>query len=660
MTEEKSRRKEAVSSKDRVNARSVRHDMSLLSSDDLFLFNEGSHHRLYEKLGAHTLALDGAEGTYFAVWAPSAKQISVIGDFNSWDKSSHLLRPKGQSGIWEGFIPAVAEGTVYKYYVISHHRGYSAEKADPFAFYSETPPKTASIVRDLNYDWGDQAWMDKRHAHNALDAPISIYEVHLGSWRRVSQEGNRYLSYREFAPELTEYLKRLGFTHVEFLPVMEHPFYGSWGYQTTGYFAPTSRYGTPQDFMYLVDYLHQHDIGVILDWVPSHFPNDEHGLGYFDGTHLYEHGDPRQGIHPDWNTLIFNYGRHEVRSFLLSSALFWLDKYHVDGLRIDAVASMLYLDYGRQEGDWIPNQYGGRENLEAVTLLRRLNEAVYQEKPDVQSIAEESTAWPMVSRPTYIGGLGFGLKWDMGWMHDTLEYMTKDPIHRKYHHNSLTFRLLYAFFENFVLPLSHDEVTHGKGSLLAKMPGDDWQKFANLRLLLGYMYAQPGKKLLFMGGEFGQWREWAHDESLEWHLLQYLPHSGLQRWVSDLNRSYREQPALHQLDLEQAGFEWIDCNDVEHSVVSLIRRGRSRNDVIVVVCNFTPVTHFSYRLGVPQPGFWEEVLNSDALEYGGSGQGNLGGVEAAPIPFHGRSYSLTIGLPPLAAVFLRPSQSAES
>jgi 1,4-alpha-glucan branching enzyme len=408
--------------------------------------------------------------------------------------------------------------------------------------------------------------------------------------------------------------------------------------------------------MYLVDYLHQHDIGIILDWVPSHFPNDEHGLGYFDGTHLYEHGDPRQGIHPDWNSFIFNYGRHEVRSFLLSSALFWLDKYHVDGLRIDAVASMLYLDYGRKEGDWIPNQYGGRENLEAIAFLRRLNEAIYQEKPDVQTIAEESTAWPMVSRPTYIGGLGFGLKWDMGWMHDTLEYMTKDPIYRKYHHNNLTFRLIYAFFENFILPLSHDEVVHGKGSLLGKMPGDDWQKFANLRLLLGYMYAQPGKKLLFMGGEFGQWQEWAHDESLEWHLLQYLPHSGLQRWVSDLNRFYRGQPALYELDFEQASFEWIDCNDVEHSVVSLMRKGHSPDDLLVVVCNFTPTTHFNYRIGVPQPGFWRELLNSDAKEYGGSGQGNLGSREAAPIPLHSRPYSLTITLPPLSTVFFKPSQ----
>jgi 1,4-alpha-glucan branching enzyme len=655
MPQKKDRKKE-MSAKDEIHTQPVSCDANMLSNDDLFLFNEGSHYRLYEKLGAHLQTMEGVEGTHFAVWAPSARQVSVMGEFNGWDKSSHPLCPRGQSGVWEGFIPGVGKGAIYKYYVASHHRGYCVEKADPFAFYAETPPKTASIVWGLDYSWGDQTWMEKRRTHNALDAPISVYEVHLGSWRRVPEEGNRHLTYRELAPKLAEYVEQLGFTHVEFLPVMEHPFYGSWGYQTTGYFAPTSRYGTPQDFMYLVDYLHRHDIGVILDWVPSHFPNDEHGPGYFDGTHLYEHGDPRQGIHPDWNSFIFNYGRHEVRSFLLSSALFWLDKYHVDGLRIDAVASMLYLDYGRKEGEWIPNQYGGRENLEAIAFLRHLNEAVYREKPDVQTIAEESTAWPMVSRPTYIGGLGFGLKWDMGWMHDTLDYITKDPIYRRYHHNDLTFRLIYAFFENFILPLSHDEVTHGKGSLLGNMPGDDWQKFANLRVLLGYMYAQPGKKLLFMGGEIGQWREWIHEESLEWPLLQYPPHSGLQRWVSDLNRSYRGQPALYELEFEQAGFEWIDCNDVEHSTISLMRKGRARSEIIAVVCNFTPVTHFNYRIGVPQPGFWKELLNSDGKEYGGSGQGNQGGVEAAPIPFHGRSHSLTITLPPLAAVYFKPSQ----
>jgi 1,4-alpha-glucan branching enzyme len=645
-----------MSDKDKTGTQPVRYDVSVLSDDDLFLFNEGSHYRLYEKLGAHPIVVDGVQGAHFAVWAPNAKQLSVMGDFNGWDKSNHPLCPKGQSGIWEGFIPGVVKGTLYKYYLVSHRRGYRVEKADPFAFYAETPPKTASIVWNLEYDWGDQEWMGKRRTHNALNAPISIYEVHLGSWKRLPEQGNRCLSYQELAPKLAEYVRRVGFTHVEFLPIMEHPFYGSWGYQSTGYFAPTSRYGTPQDFMYLVDYLHQHDIGVILDWVPSHFPNDEHGLGYFDGTHLYEHSDPRQGIHPDWNSFIFNYSRHEVRSFLNSSALFWLDRYHVDGLRVDAVASMLYLDYGRKEGEWIPNQYGGRENLEAIAFLRRLNEAIYQEKPDVQTIAEESTAWPMVSRPTYLGGLGFGLKWDMGWMHDTLDYMTKDPIYRKYHHNNLTFRLIYAFFENFVLPLSHDEVVHGKGSLLAKMPGDDWQKFANLRLILGYMYAQPGKKLLFMGGEFGQWREWAHDEDLEWHLLDYPPHSGLKRWVEDLNRLYRAQPALYELDFEQAGFEWIDCNDVEHSTVSLMRKGHSLSSWLVAACNFTPTTHSNYRIGVPRPGYWKELLNSDAKDYGGSGQGNLGGVEASPIPLHGHPYSLTFTLPPLASVFFKPWQ----
>ncbi len=652
MTQGKGRKKEQTSLS-KVRTQPVNYEVTRLTDDDLYLFNEGSHYRLYDKLGAHPMNMDGVEGTYFAVWAPNARQVFVIGEFNGWDRSSHPLRSRGQSGIWEGFISNVGKGTIYKYYLLSRYRGYQVEKADPLALYSEIPPRTASIVWELDYAWGDQAWTEKRCERNALDAPISIYEVHLGSWRRVPEEGNRPLTYRELAPRLAEYVQQMGFTHVEFLPVMEHPFYGSWGYQTAGYFAPTSRYGTPQDFMYLIDYLHQHNIGVILDWVPSHFPNDEHGLGYFDGTHLYEHDDPRQGLHPDWNSFIFNYGRNEVRSFLFSSALFWLNKYHVDGLRVDAVASMLYLDYGRKEGEWLPNRYGGRENLEAIAFLRRFNQAVYEENPNAQTIAEESTAWPMVSRPTYLGGLGFGLKWDMGWMHDTLEYMAKAPVYRKYHHNNLTFRLVYAFFENFILPLSHDEIVYGKGSLLDKMPGDDWQKFANLRLLLGYMYAQPGKKLLFMGGEFGQWREWVHDESLEWHLVQYPPHSGLQRWVSDLNRFYRSQPALYQLDFEQAGFEWIDCNDVEHSVISLVRRARSTNDIVLAVCNFTPVTHFNYRVGVPQSGFWSELLNSDAKEYGGSGQGNLGGVEAAPIPLHGRPYSLTINLPPLAAVFFK-------
>jgi 1,4-alpha-glucan branching enzyme len=635
----------------------LRYDVTLLNDDDVYLFNEGSHYRLYEKLGSHPMSVDGVGGTHFAVWAPGAEQVSVMGEFNGWDRSSHPLQPRGQSGIWEGFIPGIDKGVLYKYHLVSRFRNYRVDKTDPMALYSEIPPKTGSIVWDLNYTWGDRDWIEKRKERNGLDAPISIYEVHLGSWRRVPEEGNRSFTYRELAPKLAEYVKQMGFTHVQFLPVMEHPFYGSWGYQTTGYFAPTSRYGTPQDLMYLIDYLHQHEIGVILDWVPSHFPNDEHGLGYFDGTHLYEHGDPKQGIHPDWNTFIFNYGRDEVRSFLFSSALFWIDRYHVDGLRVDAVTSMLYLDYGRKEGEWIRNRYGSRENLEATAFLQRLNQVVYQEYPDVNTIAEESTAWPLVSRPIYIGGLGFGLKWDMGWMHDTLEYMSKDPIHRKYHHNKLTFRMMYAFLENFILPLSHDEVVYGKGSLLRKMPGDEWQRFANLRVLLGYMYAQPGKKLLFMGGEFGQWREWVHDSSLDWHLIEYLPHSGLQRWVSDLNQVYRKQPALHQVDFDQAGFEWIDCNDVDHSVVSLMRKGRTPDESVVVVCNFTPLTHFNYRIGVPQAGFWRELLNSDAAEYGGSGQGNLGGIEAAPIALHGRPSSLTITLPPLGAVFFRHAET---
>ncbi len=634
-------------------AKAVHQDVTLLTDDDFYLFNEGSHFHLHQKLGSHILTVEGEEGTYFAVWAPNAEQVFVMGDFNSWNKTSHPLYARGQSGIWEGFVAGVGKGAFYKYHIVTKYQGYRVDKADPFALYGEVSPKTSSIVWDLDHTWEDQEWMAERHRRNALDAPIAIYEVHIGSWMRVPEEDSRPLTYRELAPRLAEYVTRLGFTHVELLPVMEHPFYGSWGYQTTGYFAPTSRYGTPQDFMYLIDYLHQHGIGVILDWVPSHFPSDEHGLGFFDGTYLFEHSDPRQRIHPDWDSLIFNYGRHEVRSFLISSALFWLDKYHADGLRVDAVASMLYLDYGREDGEWIPNQYGGRENLEALAFLRRFNEEVYKSHPDVQTIAEESTAWPMVSRPTYIGGLGFGMKWDMGWMHDTLEYITKDHIFRKYHHNNLTFRMIYAFFENFVLPLSHDEVVHGKGSLLGKMPGDDWQKFANLRLLLGYMYAQPGKKLLFMGGEFGQWREWAHDESLEWHLLAYAPHTGLQQWLSALNQFYVSQPALHELDCHSDGFEWIDCSDADSSVLSLIRKGHSANDVILVVCNFTPVPRFDYQVGIPSEGLWREVLNSDAEEYGGSGHGNPGGVEASPVPFHGRPYSLNLTLPPLAAVFFQ-------
>ena len=627
--------------------------MSLLTDNDLYLFNEGSHFRLYDKLGAHVVTHTGTSGTYFAVWAPDAEQVSVIGDFNGWNKKSHRLHPKGQSGIWEGFLPGIGKGTLYKYHIASRFNGYRVDKADPFSIFNEVPPKTASIIWDLDYSWGDQEWLASRRHRNGLDRPMAIYEMHVGSWRRVLGEGNRSLSYRELAPQLADYLQRMGYTHVEFLPIMDHPFFGSWGYQITGYFAPSGNYGTPQDLMALIDILHQRGIGVIFDWVPSHFPADEHGLAFFDGTHLYEHSDPRQGYHPEWKSYIFNYGRNEVQSFLISNAIFWLDHYHADGLRVDAVASMLYLDYARKEGEWIPNRYGGRENIEAINFLRRMNEEVYKHRPDVQTIAEESTAWPMVSRPNYLGGLGFGLKWDMGWMHDTLEYMSKDSLFRRYHHNKLTFRMIYAFHENFVLPLSHDEVVYGKGSLLGKMPGDDWQKFANLRALFGYMYAQPAKKLLFMGGEFGQWREWVHDASLEWDLLDYPLHAGLQRWVQDLNWLYRNEPALHELDCDPGGFEWIDCDDADSSVVSLIRKGKSSAAVILVLCNFTPVPRYSYRVGAPRGGRWQEVLNSDAAEYGGGNMGNLGGVDTAPVGLHGRPYSLTLTLPPLSVSFFK-------
>jgi 1,4-alpha-glucan branching enzyme len=523
MRREPSADKQARSGGRAVSDNASSREYTLLSDHDLYLFNEGSHLRLYDHLGAHPTTVDGIEGTYFAVWAPDAERVTLMGDFNGWDKDGPALTPRATSGIWEGFVPGITRGALYKYHIRSRHQGYRAEKADPFALATEIPPRTGSIVWGLEYDWADGAWMEERRKRNSLDAPMSIYEVHLGSWRRVAEDDNRSLSYRELAEQLVDYVRDMGFTHVELMPIMEHPFFGSWGYQITGYFAPSSRFGTPQDLMYLIDRLHQNGIGVILDWVPSHFPTDEHGLGFFDGTHLYEHADPRQGFHPDWNSFIFNYGRAEVRSFLLSNALFWLEKYHVDGLRVDAVASMLYLDYSRKEGEWIPNKYGGRENLEAIDFLRRFNSEVYQAHQDVQTVAEESTAWPMVSRPTYVGGLGFGAKWDMGWMHDTLQYISRDPIHRRYHHNELTFRMIYAFNENFVMPLSHDEVVHGKGSLIGKMPGDDWQKFANLRLLYTYLYAQPGKKLLFMGGELGQWSEWQHDASLEWHLLEFEP-----------------------------------------------------------------------------------------------------------------------------------------
>ena len=626
---------------------------SLLSEYDLYLFNEGRHHRAHEKLGAHPARFDGEDGTCFAVWAPNANYVSVIGDFNGWDKAAHRLTPRGSSGVWEAFVPGVGKGAIYKYHVGSNHEGYRADKSDPYGLYGVVPPATGSIVWDLDYDWGDAEWMRARRDRNGLAAPMSTYEVHLGSWRRAPEEGARFLTYREMAEQLPAYAREMGFTHVEFMPVMEHPFYASWGYQVQGYFTPSARYGTPQDFMLLIDRLHQAGVAVILDWVPSHFPTDENALGYFDGTHLYEHADMRQGFHPEWNSYIFNYGRNEVRSFLVSNAYFWLEKYHIDGLRVDAVASMLYLDYARKEGEWIPNRYGGKENIGAIDFLRQLNDEVYRSHPDIQTIAEESTSWPMVSRPAYVGGLGFGLKWDMGWMHDTLRYMAKDPVYRPFHHRDLTFRMLYAFNENFVLPLSHDEVVHGKGSLLGKMSGDYWQKFANLRALFGYMYAQPGKKLIFMGGEFGQWNEWYHDVSLDWNLLEYPSHQGLQRWVRDLNHFYRGEPALYEADFDAGGFEWIDCNDMHQSAISLVRKRRGEGPMVLAACNFTPIPRHGYRLGVPRPGVWHEVLNSDAGCYGGSGLGNAGRVDAQDVPHHGRPWSISITLPPLAAVFFR-------
>jgi 1,4-alpha-glucan branching enzyme len=630
-------------------------ESTALTELDLYLLAEGTHNRAYERMGAHIVDRDGRSGVHFAVWAPNAERVSVIGDFNGWNSDANPMRVQPEAGVWEAFVPDIGQGARYKYRVQSRYERFVADKADPYGFSAEVRPQTASRVWNLeHYTWNDRAWMTERVKRNALDSPISIYEVHLGSWRRVPEQGNRWLTYRELATLLADYVHDAGFTHVEFLPVSEHPFDGSWGYETTGYFAPTSRFGDPTDFMYLVDYLHQRGIGVILDWVPAHFPKDEAGLAYFDGTHLYEHADPRQGEHHDWNTFAFNYGRREVQTFLVSNALFWLDKYHVDGVRVDAVASMLYLDYGRREGEWIPNRHGGRENIEAVDFLRYLNKHIYATFPDGMTIAEESTAWPLISRPTYVGGLGFGLKWNMGWMHDMLEYASTDPIHRSYQHNRITFSLMYAFSENFVLPFSHDEVVYGKGSMIRKMPGDDWQKFANLRCLYGYMFGHPGKKLLFMGNEFGQWSEWNHDQSLEWHLLQYPFHSGLQRWVRDLNTLYRAEPALYEMDCDPAGFEWMDCTDYQRSVVSFLRHGRRRGDTLLIVCNFTPVPRQNYRVGVPQGGYWRETLNSDAPLYGGSGQGNIGGLSATPLPIHGRPFSVNMTLPPLSVLIFKP------
>jgi 1,4-alpha-glucan branching enzyme len=627
---------------------------SILSKDDVFLFNEGTHYQLYKHLGAHPLEKNGKKGFHFAVWAPNAESVSVVGDFNDWNTENHKLRQIHiGSGIWEGFIANLEKEDKYKYHIQSRYQKYSVNKRDPYAFYGEKPPLTASILWDLKYQWHDQLWMKERKENNQLDQPFSIYEVHIGSWRRKLKPENDFLNYRELAVELAQYCKESGFTHVELLPVTEHPFYGSWGYQTVGYFSPTSRYGTPQDFMHFVDYMHQQGIGVILDWVPSHFPSDEHGLVYFDGTHLYEHADPRQGFHPDWNSYIFNYGRKEVQSFLISSAFFWLDYYHVDGLRVDAVASMLYLDYSRKEGEWIPNRYGGRENLEAISFIKKLNEASYYYFPGIQMIAEESTAWPMVSRPIYLGGLGFGMKWNMGWMHDTLSYFSKDPIYRKYHHQELTFSLIYAFNENFVLSLSHDEVTHGKKSLLEKMPGDDWQKFANLRLLFGYMFAHPGKKLLFMGSEFGQRREWQHDYSLDWHILEDEKHAGLLKWVQDLNHVYKEEKSLHEVDFDSSGFQWIESNDWNHSVLAFLRKSKKGEESILAICNFVPTPWYNYRIGVTENGIWQEILNSDSSLYGGSGLGNMGKVKPTPTPMHGFDFSINVTIPPLGILFLK-------
>ncbi len=620
----------------------------MTSEQDVYLFREGTHANLHHILGCHFRHEEG--GARFAVWAPNAASVAVIGDWNGWQAQADPLHPRPDgSGIWEGFCHGVQHGQAYKYRIVSSVGNRILEKADPVGFLCEMPPATASRVWTLDYAWQDGEWMHSRGSRNGLDSAMAIYEAHLGSWRR---KDGKFMNYRELAHALGDYLNDLGFTHVELMPITEHPFYGSWGYQTTGYFAPTARYGTPQDLMYFVEHLHHKGIGVILDWVPSHFPSDAHGLGEFDGTHLYEHADPRQGFHPEWNSAIFNYGRNEVRSFLISSALFWFEKYHIDGIRVDAVASMLYLDYARKAGEWIPNCYGGRENLEAINFLRTLNEAVYRDHPDVSMIAEESTAWPMVSRPTTMGGLGFGMKWNMGWMHDTLEYIKQNPVFRKYHHGQLTFSLIYAFNENFVLPLSHDEVVYGKGSLIGKMPGDDWQMFANLRALYGYMWGHPGKKLLFMGGEFAQRREWTHEGELEWWVAAFPEHAGMQNWLRGLNRAYRSEPSLHEIDFSHDGFEWIDAGNAEQSVIAFVRKSRSGPPVLVVT-NFTPVPRQNFLIGVPQRGVWRELLNSDALEYGGSGWGNLGSVESVPVSSHGRTDSLNLQLPPLATIMLR-------
>jgi 1,4-alpha-glucan branching enzyme len=625
----------------------------LLTEFDLHLMGEGRHYDTYDKLGAHPATIEGVRGVHFAVWAPSARRVSVVGDFNRWDGRVHAMRARGSSGIWELFIPELTEGAIYKYEILGPTGNLLPLKADPYAFRSELRPNTGSIVDSLDHHkWKDNAWLARRAATNWHQSPVSIYEVHLGSWRRIPEQGDRWLSYRELGDQLIPYVKDLGYTHIELLPIMEHPFDGSWGYQTLGYFSATSRYGCPAEFMEFVDRCHQAGLGVILDWTPAHFPRDTFGLAQFDGTHLYEHSDPRQGAHPDWGTLVYNYGRNEVQNYLISNALFWLDKYHIDGLRVDAVASMLYLDYSRQPGQWIPNQYGGRENLDAIAFLKRLNEVAHGRFPGVLTIAEESTSWPAVSRPTYLGGLGFSFKWNMGWMNDTLKYFSADPIHRKYEHNKLTFSLLYAFTENFLLPFSHDEVVHGKNSLLHKMPGDMWQQFANLRLLYAYQYAHPGKKLLFMGQELAQRREWSEDRSLDWHLLDHESHKGVQRLVADLNKLYAACPSLHQVEFDWQGFEWINANDADNSVFSFLRRAKNSSETMVVVLNATPVVRKNYVIGVPHRGFYREVLNTDSAQYGGSNVGNLGGVQSLALPHLGRPFSLSLALPPLGALFL--------
>ena len=630
---------------------------TVLTEYDLYLSAEGTNYQNYEKLGAHVREIDGVSGVHFGVWAPNAARVSVVGNFNFWDGRIHAMRARGSTGIWEIFIPGLAEGEVYKFEILSRVNGHIGLKADPYGFAGELRPKNASAVSNIEgYTWADGAWLKARTSRDWLHSPMSIYELHAGSWRRRESEGNRWLTYRELADELIPYVKRMGFTHIELLPITEHPLDASWGYQAVGYFAVTSRFGSPKDFMHFVDRCHQEGIGVLLDWTPAHFPRDAQGLAFFDGTHLYEHADPRRGAHPDWGTLVFNYGRNEVQNFLISNAVFWIDKYHIDGLRVDAVASMLYLDYSRKPGEWIPNPFGGRENLEAIAFMKKLNEVLHEQHPGALTIAEESTSWPAVSRPTYIGGLGFDLKWNMGWMNDTLRYFALDPIHRQHHQNELTFSMIYAFNENFVLPLSHDEVVHGKKTLLEKMPGDDWQKFANLRLLYGYMFAHPGKKLLFMGTELAQRHEFHEDGSLEWPLEHSAPHRGVQHLLMDLNHLHTSEPALYEVDFEWSGFEWIDANDSANSILSFVRRAKNTGDHVVVICNFTPVVREEYRVGVPGAGFYREIMNTDSAHYQGTDVGNSGGVKAEPIPWMGRPWSIKLRVPPLAAVYFKPQR----